>query len=79
MLSAEERRLAMKKTRSPMSSKSNQVDRTIILYHLEAYLHVLFPKCPILTYLLFQSLVNVNLDLMVYGKRVMTNVNGALQ
>ena len=29
-------------------------------------------------YLHFQSLVNVNLDLMVYGKGVMTNVNGAL-
>ena len=37
----------------------------------------IFPKCPILMYLHFQSLVNVNLDLMVYGKRVMTNVNGA--
>ena len=33
----------------------------------------IFPKCPILMYLHFQSLVNVNLDLMVYGKRVMTN------
>ena len=33
----------------------------------------------ILMYLHFQSLVNVNLDLMVYGKNVMTNVNGALQ
>ena len=31
-----------------------------------------------LMYLHFQSLVNVNLDLMVYGKGVMTNVNGAL-
>ena len=38
----------------------------------------IFPKCPILMYLHFQSLVNVNLGLMVYGKRVMTNVNGAL-
>ena len=28
----------------------------------------IFPKCPILIYLHFQSLVNVNLDLMVYGK-----------
>ena len=39
----------------------------------------IFPKCPILMYLHFQSLVNVNLDLMVYGKGVMTNVNGALK
>ena len=38
----------------------------------------IFPKSPILMYLHFQSPVNVNLDLMVYGKRVMTNVNGAL-
>ena len=37
-----------------------------------------FPKCPILMCLHFQSPVNVNLDLMVYGKGVMTNVNGAL-
>ena len=36
-------------------------------------------KMPDLMYLHFQSLVNVNLDLMVYGKRVTTNVNGALQ
>ena len=36
-------------------------------------------KNPISMYLHFQSLVNVNLDLMVYGKRVMTDVNGALQ
>ena len=35
-------------------------------------------KMPDLMYLHFQSLVNVNLDLMVYGKGVMTNVNGAL-
>ena len=35
-------------------------------------------KMPILMYLHFQSLGNVNLDLMVYGKKVMTNVNGAL-
>ena len=39
----------------------------------------IFPNCPISMYLHFQSLVNVNLDLMVYGKRVMTNVDGALQ
>ena len=42
-------------------------------------MRVIFPKWPILMYLHFQSLVNVNLDLMVYGKKVMTNVNGALQ
>ena len=36
-------------------------------------MRVIFPKCPILMYLHFQSLVNVNLDLMVYGKRVVTN------
>ena len=44
-------------------------------------MRVIFPICLILMYckLHFQSLVNVNLDLMVYGKRVMTNVNGALQ
>ena len=29
----------------------------------------IFPKCPILMYLHFQSLVNANLDLMVYGKK----------
>ena len=38
----------------------------------------LAPVFTILMYLHFQSLVNVNLDLMVYGKGVMTNVNGAL-
>ena len=32
-------------------------------------MRVIFPKCPILMYLHFQSLVNVNLDLMVYGKK----------
>ena len=35
-------------------------------------------KMPDFDVLHFQSLVNVNLDLMVYGKRVMTNVNDAL-
>ena len=29
----------------------------------------IFPKCPILMYLHFRTLVNVNLDLMVYGKK----------
>ena len=35
------------------------------------YHEVTFPKCSILMYLHFQSLENVNLDLMVNGKRAM--------
>ena len=36
-------------------------------------------KMPDFDVLTLPEFVNVNLDLMVYGKRVMTNVNGALQ
>ena len=36
------------------------------------------PDFDVQLYLHFRTLVNVNLDLMVYGKGVMTNVNGVL-
>ena len=71
------------KTSNDLKLNLNGVNYCKRLFHWDLTtaftMRIIFPKCQILMYLYFQGLVNVNLDLMVYGQRVMTNVHGALQ